>query len=117
MFARDVYTYLHALAVAGVIVSAAALEEITLHPGDTLPSEFRVMLAVGLGLYFASIESAAFRAFRIVPPERAVAMLAAGAVLLVGGDLHGLWLLASIDAIVLVALVVETRRVERPSVS
>lgn len=44
-------------------------------------------------------------------------MLAAGAVLLVGGDLHGLWLLASIDAIVLVALVVETRRVERPSVS
>lgn len=50
MFARDVYTYLHSLAVAGVIVSAAALEEITLHPGDTLPSEFRVMLAVGLGL-------------------------------------------------------------------
>lgn len=36
-FSRDAYTYAHAPLVAGVILAAAGLEEITLHPGDPTP--------------------------------------------------------------------------------
>ena len=46
-YAVDVYTYLHAVIVSGVIISAAALEEIILHPSDQIPMAFRVMLAGG----------------------------------------------------------------------
>ena len=60
-FARDVYTYLHAFIVLGVIFSAAALEEIALHPTDELPPEFRWMLVVGLALYMGGVEVAAWR--------------------------------------------------------
>ena len=112
-YARDVYTYLHALIVGGVIVSAAALEEITLHPGSELDLEFRVMLLIGLVMFFGGIEAAVLRAFHVFPPERALAMAALAALLLGGGALEGLWLIVAIDLIVLVALAFEGRRVER----
>lgn len=111
-YARDVYTYLHSLIVSGVIVSAAALEEITLHPSADLPLEFRVMLLIGLGMFFAGIEFSALRAFHVVPLERALAIVALAALLLLGGSLEGLWLLAAIDLVILVALVFEARRLE-----
>jgi low temperature requirement protein LtrA len=113
MFARDVYTYLHSLVVSGVIVSAAALEEITLHPGDELPREFRVMLLIGLAMFFVSIELSALRAFHVVPPERGLAIAALALLLLAGGALKGIWLLAIVDAIVFTSLVVEAQRLER----
>ncbi len=112
-YARDVYTYLHALIVGGVIVSAAALEEITLHPSSDLDLEFRVMLLVGLVMFFGGIEAAVLRAFRVFPPERALAMAALAALLLGGSTIDGLWLIVAIDLIILVALVFEGRRVER----
>lgn len=43
-FARDVYTWAHMPIVAGIIVSAAALEKITLHPSDHVETPFRLML-------------------------------------------------------------------------
>ena len=39
-FVRDVYTYAHAPLVAGVVLSAAALERITVHPTDPCPWPF-----------------------------------------------------------------------------
>ena len=49
-YVRDVYTWAHAPIVAGIILAAAALEEIALHPRDAVPLEFRVMMAAGLFL-------------------------------------------------------------------
>lgn len=112
--ARDVYTYLHSLIVAGVIVSAAALEEITLHPSDELYFEFRVMLLIGLAMFFGGVEFAAMRAFHVVPPERAIAVAVLAVLLLVDFGLKGILLLAIIDAVILATLVLEGRRIESP---
>ena len=112
VFARDVYTYLHSLIVFGVVVAAAGLEEITLHPSDVLPQEFRVMFLIGLILFFVSIELSALRAFHRVPPERAVAIIALTVVVLAGESLEGIWMLAIVDGIIFVALVLEAIRLE-----
>lgn len=112
-FARDVYTYLHAFIVAGIIFSAAALEEVTLHPKDGLDLIFRVILLLGLGLFFGGIEGGVLRAFHVFPPERAVAVAAMAVLLLAGGSLDGLWLLVIVDLIILVTLVLEGRRIGR----
>ncbi|MEO0494713.1 MAG: low temperature requirement protein A [Actinomycetota bacterium] len=113
-FARDVYTYLHALIVSGVIMVAAALEEITLHPTDELYFEFRMIMLVGLLLFFGAVELGALRAYHVFPPERAAAMVAVGVVLFAGGSIDGIWLLAIIDAIIIVALAAESLRLDRP---
>lgn len=112
--ARDVYTYLHSLIVSGVIVSAAALEEITLHPSDELHFEFRVMLLIGLAMFFGGIEFAAMRAFHVVPPERAIAVVVLAVLLLVDFGIKGIVLLAIIDVVILATLILEGRRLEHP---
>ncbi|MEM7139451.1 MAG: low temperature requirement protein A [Actinomycetota bacterium] len=114
MYARDVYTYLHSLIVAGVIVSAAALEEITLHPLDPLDFGVRVLMLIGLAMFFGGVEFAAMRAYHIVPPERAIAVATLAVVLFAFEDLDGIWLLVIIDAIILVTLIAEGMRLEHP---
>ena len=69
-FARDVYTWAHMPIVAGIIVSAAALEKITLHPSDHVEIPFRLMLLGGLALGVFGIAVASWRAFRVLPRER-----------------------------------------------
>ena len=56
-YARDVYTFAHLPMVAGIVLSAAALEEITLHPTDPLDASFRWMLFGGLALFSAGWRS------------------------------------------------------------
>ncbi|MDW3220298.1 MAG: low temperature requirement protein A [Acidimicrobiales bacterium] len=113
-YARDVYTYIHALIVSGVIFSAAALEEITLHPDDTLDYGVRMMLLLGLGLFFGGVELATLRAYHVVPPERAGAIAVLAAVLFLGENVDGIWLLAAIDLVIFITLVLEGRRLEHP---
>ncbi len=112
-YARDVYTYAHIPIVAGIIAAAAALEEITLHPKDPLPVEFRVTMFVGLGLFFGGVLIAIFRAFRVVARERLVGGALTAVLLLAGADLDGVTLLVLLDLLILAVLVVENRRVER----
>ncbi len=112
-FARDAYTYAHMPIVAGVIAAAAALEEITLHPKDPLPEEFRVMMFVGLALFFVGVGIGVFRAYRVVARERIVGGVLTAALLLAASDLDGVTLLVLIDLLILVILVVEGRRVAR----
>ncbi|GJM37053.1 MAG: hypothetical protein DHS20C19_04200 [Acidimicrobiales bacterium] len=113
-YARDVYTYVHALIVSGVIFSAAALEEITLHPDHTLDYSVRMMLLLGLGMFFGGVELAALRAYHVVPPERAVAIVVMAGVLFLGENVDGIWLLAALDLVIFVTLVLEGRRLEHP---
>lgn len=112
-FVRDVYTWGHAPFVAGVILSAAALEEIALHPNDPVHVEFRLMLLGGLALMAASITASIWRAFRALPYERLVGLAVAAMLLLPAIEVDGIILLIVLDLILLVTLVVENRRVER----
>lgn len=112
-FARDVYTYIHAPITAGVILAAAALEEITLHPLDQLGTEFRWMLWIGLGLYLGGIELAVWRAFRRLAIERNIAAVVVAAILLPSFELTGLGLLIAVDVALFLMLLAEHWRLER----
>ena len=110
---RDVYTWAHAPIVAGIILAAAALEEITLHPTDDLILAFRLMFAGGLVLSVVGIAAATWRAFRKLPRERMLAAAVLVPVLLLAGELDGVVLLVAVDVVVGATLVAEHVRVER----
>jgi low temperature requirement protein LtrA len=113
-FAGDVYTMTHIPLVAGIISMAAATEEILLHPKDAVHTEFLVMFVVGFGLFFGGIALAAYIAFRAVAVERATAIVAVALLAVLGKSLGGVTLLMLIDLILVVTLVVEHIRIERP---
>ena len=112
-YVRDVYTWAHAPLVAGIILSAAALEEITLHPADDVELAFRTMLFGGLVLGVVGIGAAIWRAFRVVVRERIVAATVITVVLLLGGSIDGVVLLIAVDLIIAATLAVEHSRIER----
>jgi len=112
-YAVDVYTYLHAVIVSGVIISAAALEEVILHPSDPIPLAFRVMLAGGLVMFLLGTVACVARAFRVVVPERIVASVVIVAIVAIGGSWSGVALLAVLDVVLFAVLVTEYTRVER----
>ena len=110
---RDVYTWAHTPLVAGIILSAAALEEITLHPADDVELAFRTMLFGGLALGVVGIGAAISRAFHAVVRERIVAVTVIAVVLLIGGSIDGVVLLIAVDLIIAATLAVEHSRIER----
>ncbi len=112
-YVRDVYTWAHAPLVAGIIMSAAALEEITLHPADTVELRFRAMLAGGLALFLLGVFLAVWRAFRAQAIERLVGAIVIAFIVFTGGSLQGVVLLALVVAVMAVVLLTEHRRVER----
>ncbi|WCO65679.1 low temperature requirement protein A [Iamia majanohamensis] len=112
-YVRDVYTAAHAPLVAGIILAAAALEEIALHPGDPVDLGFRLMLAGGLALGVLGVGLAVWSAFHVVAKERVVAGLAITVLVLAAGSVAGVTLLLAVVAIVFASLVVEHVRIER----
>lgn len=112
-FIRDVYTWAHAPIVAGIIMSAAALEEIALHPRDAVPFEFRAMIAAGLFMFLIGVYLAVWRAFRAQARERLVGAIVIAGIVFIGSSLEGLVLLALVVVTMFVVLVIEHRRVER----
>jgi low temperature requirement protein LtrA len=111
-FVRDVYTWAHAPIVAGIILAAAALEEITVHPSDDVDLAFRTMLLGGLALGVFGIGAAVWRAFRAIARERIAAAVAVALVLLVGGSMNGTVLLVTVDLFIAATLAVEHARIE-----
>ena len=112
-YIRDVYTWAHAPIVAGIILSAAALEEIALYPRDPVPLSFRLMLAGGLFMFLIGIYLAVWRAFRAQARERLFGAVVIAALLLAGASLEGFLLLILVVLVMFVVLVIEHRRVER----
>jgi len=112
-YVRDVYTWAHAPLVAGIILSAAALEEIALHPRDHVELEFRSMLAGGLFLFLIGVFLAVWRAFRAQARERLVGAIVIAALLFAGGSLEGVLLLTLVVVVMFIVLYVEHRRIER----
>ena len=111
-FARDIYTYAHAPIVAGVILSAVAMEEMTLHPTDPLPAAFRAMGAAGILLYFGGVGIGVYRSFATIARERFVAVGVIIVLMGVGDDIDGVVLIVGIDLILLATLIFEHRRIE-----
>jgi low temperature requirement protein LtrA len=112
-YIRDVYTWAHAPLVAGIILAAAALEEIALHPRDAVPLEFRAMLAGGLFLFLVGVYAAVWRAFRAQAIERLIGAIIIATLVFVGGSLHGVLLLTLVVVVMFVVLFIENQRVER----
>ncbi|NNF63449.1 MAG: low temperature requirement protein A [Acidimicrobiia bacterium] len=114
-FVRDIYTWTHAPIVAGIILAAAALEEITLHPGDPVDIAFRLMLAGGLAMFLVGVYLAVWRAFRAQARERLVGAVIISAIVVIGAGLDGVVLLGLVVVVLFAVLVVEHRRVEAMS--
>ena len=111
-FARDVYTYNHFFIVGTILVAAAALEEIMLHPADPLPGVFRWMLFVGISGYLFGVVLTVLRAYSVLAVERLAAVAALAVLIALSTSLAGVWLLIAIDILLLVILVVEHYRIE-----
>jgi low temperature requirement protein LtrA len=111
-FARDVYTFGHLPIISGVILIAAALEEIALHPEDELAGEFRWILFAGLALFFGGIAVTVWRAFRVVAKERIVGLALLVVTIAIAGSMSGLVLLIAIDVVLLAVLIAEQLRIE-----
>lgn len=114
-FARDSYTWLHVPIVFGIITTAAAVEEILLHPKDEVPLEFRVMLVAGLAMFFGAIVGCALRAFSVIAFERLGAIIAIAVLVTAGASLDGVSMLIAIDVILFVSILAEHARIERPN--
>ena len=114
-FARDVYSYSHAPIVAGIILSAVAMEVMVLFPSDPLPPAFRAMGAAGMLLYFGGVGVGVYRSFAVIARERIVAVALIGVLMLTGSGIDGLVLLILVDAILLATLIFEYLRIEGSS--
>lgn len=114
-FTADAYTGSHVLIVGGIIAAAAATEEILLHPSDAAHTEFLVMLAAGMALYYGGIAAAVFRGYQVLALERLVAVAAIAAVVYLGRSWDGVTLLIAVDLLLFLCLVAEHLRIEAPS--
>ena len=111
-FARDVYTYSHLPIIGGVILMAAALEEITLHPKDILATEFRWMLFGGMAAFFGGVAISVWRAFKVIARERIIALGVRLVLTLAAGSMDGLVFLVLVDLLLLAVIVAEHVRIE-----
>jgi low temperature requirement protein LtrA len=102
--ARDGYTYLHAVMVAGVIVSAVGDELVIAHPSDELPGPEVAAVVAGPAIYLLAHVLFRLRMAGTLSRKRlagAVACVALGAV---GTQVSGL-LLAAAVLVVLIAVI------------
>ena len=111
-FSRDVYTIWHLPVIAGVILSAAAVEEITLHPSDSADTSFLVMLFGGLALFLLGVVGAVGRAFLVVVWERIAVLGLIAIVLVVFSGVDGVIVLFVVDALLVAMLAAEHYRIE-----
>ena len=113
-FVADVYTGLHVFTVGGIILIAAASEEILLHPKDEVHTEFLVMFVAGMALFFGGIAAAVARAYQVMAVERVTAIVVIALVAFVGRSWDGVVLLIAIDVVLFGTIVFEHRRIEAP---
>jgi low temperature requirement protein LtrA len=102
--ARDVYTYLHALIVAGVIVSAIGDELVIKHPDEALATPQLIALAAGPVIYLLAMAVVRLRATGSGSFKRPIAALTIVAIGVIGQEASAL-LLGALILVVLVALI------------
>jgi len=82
--ARDAYSLLHFVLLAGIIAVAAGTEEMVLHPEEPLPTVVRLTLALGIVLYLGGTDLAWWRATgRLLISRTTVGLLLALSIVLI----------------------------------
>ena len=106
--ARDMFSLLHFPMICGIIAYAFAVEEIVAHPGDPLPFEGRLALALGVTLFVGGMMVAIWRATgRLLMIRVVLTLVTAVAVLLISGVSPLLSLLITFLGIVLIVILEE----------
>jgi low temperature requirement protein LtrA len=83
LLARDAYTYLHVVIVAGILLGAVGDELVIAHPTDELPNAELIAVVCGPALYLMAHVALRLRVARTVGTRRlggAIACLAIGAI-------------------------------------
>jgi low temperature requirement protein LtrA len=107
--ARDVFSLLHFPMLCGVIAYAFAVEEIVAHPGESLPLDGRIALAVGLVLFVGGMAAAIRRATHHLLLPRIILTVGTAVAIVVVSEISGLFTLAIAFAGIVVIAVVEQR--------
>ena len=105
LVARDVYTYLHIVVIAGIIVTAVGDELLIDHPGDPLETNQLVFLVAGPVIYLAALSVIRFRAAGSISSKRTAAAVVIVAIGLIFQDASAL-LIATLILVVLVVLII-----------
>jgi len=109
VIARDVYTYLHVLVIAGIVVTAVGDELVIVHPNESLATPEVVAVVAGPVIYLLAQMAIRLRMARTISPRRlagtvgcvavGVALSGADAVVLAGGVLAVLVALVIADVL------------------
>ena len=110
LMARDAYTYLHVLIIAGVIVSAVGDELIIAHPTDKLPGYEVAAVAAGPAIYLLAHTLFRLRLTGTVGAPRLTGLAACVAIGLVGTQLTALVLGGALVAVLVAVIVWEYAR-------
>ncbi len=105
--ARDAYTYLHVVLVAGVIVSAVGDELVIAHPTEHLHLAEVVAVCAGPGLYLLGQSLIRLRLAGSLSPKRTTGALACAACVLFGTSISALALATIVLAIVAAVIAAE----------
>ncbi len=105
--ARDVYTYLHVLVIAGIIVTAVG-DDLLIHgPTEALPTNELMALVGGPALFLMALSLTRLRSIGSLSPKRTVAALACVAIGFVFADAAALLVAGLVLAVLVVLIVAE----------
>ena len=110
LMARDAYTYLHAVIIAGVIVSAVGDELVIAHPTEELPGYEVAAVAAGPAIYLLAHTLFRLRLTGTVGAPRLAGMVACVAIGLVGTQVTALVLGGALVAVLVAVIVWEYAR-------
>jgi low temperature requirement protein LtrA len=105
--ARDAFTYLHVVLVAGIIVSAVGDELVIAHPDEHLPIEEVLAVCGGPAIYLLGQALIRWRVAGSVSPQRLLAAFACLACIAFGTAVPGLALAAVVVAILVAVIAYE----------
>jgi low temperature requirement protein LtrA len=108
--ARDVFTIFHYPIVLGIVYFAVAAKKVIAHPEDPLSRPGRAALGLGVALFLAGFLLARWRIVHTVGWWRAGAAVAVLVAVVVLRSIPAVALLATVSAIVVIAVVIERLR-------
>jgi low temperature requirement protein LtrA len=108
--ARDAYSVGHYPMIAGVVLFAAAAEEIVLHPGEPMNDFTRLLLAMSFGLAMVAQAGVVVRVGGPVLIERLAVAAAVGLLMIPALDVRANVMLLVVVALLIGGLIAERRR-------
>ncbi len=105
--ARDIYTYMHVVVIAAIIVAAVGDELLIEHPGDALSTNEMIALVGGPALYLVALSLVRFRAVGSISAKRTVAAAACVGIGVVFAGSSALVVAALVLAVLVILIVSE----------